>query len=72
MKEKRGHVPSSFHREDIGRIAPVWGDESGGICHLIKQGERQGIDADDFLSDITDVVESVNIKFNQTTGHFEI
>lgn len=32
---QRGHIKSAFHRDDLGDIDLVWGDERAGLCHAI-------------------------------------
>lgn len=55
--EKKGHVKGAFHREDIGDIDLVWGNEQGGLKHIILHREEQGINTSEFLKEITEVVE---------------
>jgi hypothetical protein len=59
--EKRGYVSDAFHRDEIGYIALVWGDEDGGLCHIVKKREEVGIDVKDFLKNITEVIEKGNL-----------
>ena len=47
--EKKGHVKGAFHREDIGDIDLLWGSDSFGLRHIIKQREDQGINSQEFL-----------------------
>jgi hypothetical protein len=72
LKEKRGHVKSAFHRNDIGDIDLVWGNEYFGLCHIIRRREEQGIEPNKFLSDITDVIEKGVIRKQNDRGNFEI
>ena len=37
LKEQRGHVKGAFHRDDIGDIDLVWGSDTAGLQHIIKQ-----------------------------------
>ena len=37
LSEKRGFVKNAFFRPEIGGIDIVWGDEKGGIEHVIKR-----------------------------------
>ena len=57
LEEKRGHIKAAFHREDIGDITLAWGDEERGLCHLISRRKSKGIDTEEFLSNIAEVVE---------------
>ena len=71
LKKKGGHVKAAFTRDDIGAIDLIWGDETCGLCHIIKQRETQGIDPAEFLSDIEDVINYGTISKN-SKGRFEI
>lgn len=67
LKEQRGHVKGAFHRDDMGDIDLVWGSDTVGLQHIIKQRERQGIDISTFLGGLSDVVE--NGRFIQKNGN---
>jgi hypothetical protein len=71
LREKRGHIKAAFHRDDIGGINLVWGDESAGLAHIIKRRTEQGINAADFLSNLAEVVEKGEISKN-VRGNFEL
>lgn len=59
MEERCGHVKGAFHRKDIGDIDLMWGDEKSGLCHIIKQRERQkNVSVDDFLAGLSDVIQN--------------
>lgn len=62
LKEKKGHVKGAFTRTDIGDIDLVWGDKSGGLSHIVSRREEQGLKAEDFLRDLTEVVQSGDIR----------
>lgn len=57
IEEKQGYVPDAFHRDDIGDITLAWGDEKRGLCHLINRRKSKGIDTEEFLSNLAEVVE---------------
>lgn len=57
IQEKRGHVKGAFVREDIGAIDIFWGDEKVGLRHILDRRKEQGIDTDEFVKGITEVVE---------------
>ena len=49
MRHKSGKLLGVFHRNDIGEISLVWGDEKGGLAHIIskhivKQNDFNNID----------------------------
>jgi hypothetical protein len=71
MKEKRGHILGAFHREGLGDIALIWGDETAGLAHIIKRRTEQGINPKDVLYKIDDVIKNGSIKRN-AAGYFEI
>ena len=37
MKHKGGDLLGVFHRKDVGDIDLVWGDENGGLAHILAQ-----------------------------------
>jgi hypothetical protein len=61
LQEKRGYVPNAFYKTEIGYITLVWGDEDGGLCHIIKKREEVGTDIENFLENITEVIEKGNL-----------
>lgn len=65
LKEKQGHIKAAFTRKDIGDIDLVWGDEAKGLCHLIKNRTKQGIDAKKFLDNLGEVIEKGKIYPNK-------
>ena len=71
VKEKSGHIKSAFHRDDFGDIDLLWGNESMGLCHIISRREEQGIDVNDFLRDLSEVVEKGRFRKKNQRGNFE-
>lgn len=71
LKEKRGHVKGAFYREDIGDIDLFWGSDSVGLKHIIQRRDEQGINVDEFLSNLADVVEKGEFKKRNERGNFE-
>jgi hypothetical protein len=71
LREKQGHIKAAFHRNDIGDIDLVWGDETAGLAHIIKRRGEQGINIADFLSDLAEVVEKGGISKGRN-GNLEI
>jgi hypothetical protein len=72
LKEKQGHVKGAFRREDIGEIDLIWGDDTAGLQHIIKQRETQNIDTKQFFNDLTEVVEKGKMLGKNSRGNFEI
>ena len=71
LKEKQGHVKGAFHREDIGDIDLIWGDDTCGLQHILKRREEQGINAQEFVKDLAEVVEKGQYRRRNDRGNFE-
>ena len=71
MHEKRGHVKGAFHREDIGDIDLIWGDDTCGLQHILSRREEQGINAREFVQDLAEVVEKGQYRRRNDRGNFE-
>ena len=71
MQEKRGHVKGAFHREDIGDIDLIWGDDTCGLQHILSRREEQGINAREFVQDLAEVVEKGQYRRRNDRGNFE-
>lgn len=71
LQEKQGHIKAAFHREDIGDIDLIWGDEGCGLMHILMRREEQGIDTNDFVLDLTNVVENGEFQRKNEKGTFE-
>lgn len=71
MKEQQGHVKGAFYRDDVGNIDLLWGNDYLGLKHIIKHREEQGINAQQFLSDIAETVESGSFLKRGNNGTFE-
>jgi hypothetical protein len=73
LKEKQGYVSKAFHRNDIGDIDLIWGNEEhAGLAHIIKRRTEEGIVIDAFLSDLSDVVGKGKFHKKNAMGRFEI
>lgn len=71
LKEQRGHVKGAFHRDDMGDIDLVWGSDTVGLQHIIKQREKQGVDLSTFLGGLSEVVEMGRFIQKNGNGTFE-
>lgn len=60
LSHKSGNLLGVFHRDDIGDINLVWGDENGGLSHII---ERHLVEQNDF-KDINEVALVLNDVIN--------
>lgn len=66
IKEKGGWCPDAFCRGDIGKIALFWGNDRVGLKHIIKgRTEKDNINIDEFLNDLTNIVEKGNIGIDK-------
>lgn len=71
LTEKRGHIKGAFHRDDVGEIDLIWGNDFMGLQHIIERRAEQGIDIKSFLNDITQVVQNGNFRKKNSRGNFE-
>lgn len=58
LEEKQGHIKAAFHRDDIGDIDLIWGNDMLGLQHIIKQRKEQGIDTSQFMSELGNVIDN--------------
>ena len=61
MKHKGGDLLGVFHRKDVGDIDLVWGDENGGLAHILNKHVGEGksfANVDEAMSHIQDIVET--------------
>lgn len=72
LREKQGHVKGAFHREDIGDIDLIWGDDTCGLQHILKRREEQGINAQEFVKDLAEVVEKGSYRKQNKRGNYEL
>lgn len=72
LNKKRGHVKGAFHREDIGDIDLLWGNEFLGLQHILKRRQEQGIDAENFVQNLAQAVEYGLFKKRNDRGNFEL
>ena len=71
LQEKRGHVKGAFHREDIGDIDLLWGNDSLGLQHIINQrdGEKEG-HAQEIMDHLSIAIEKGEFKQKNDRGNF--
>ena len=73
LEERKGHVKKAFHRDDIGDIDLIWGDDHVGIQHLmLSRGKQPKINSEEFLSDLNDVITKGAIIKNPNKDNYEI
>ena len=64
MHHKSGDLLGVFHRDDVGDIDLVWGDENMGLAHILGKHVGEGKDfetPDDAVSMIENVIDNGNI-----------
>ncbi len=71
LQEKHGHIRAAFHRDDIGDIDLLWGNDNLGLQHILLRRTEQGINANEFVKDISEVVEQGSFKQRNDRGNFE-
>ena len=78
LKEQRGHVKGAFHREDIGDIDLIWGNNAVGLKHIIEQRRKeknmekeQESHVHDVLSHIQDVINYGIFRKQNSRGDIE-
>ena len=75
LKEQRGHVKAAFHRDDIGDIDLIWGNEKAGLLHAITQRkeEKNGdAHAKDMIDNLANAVSDGVYNGKNKYGNFEI
>lgn len=63
MRHKSGKLLGVFHRNDIGEISLVWGDEKGGLAHIIS---KHIVEQNDF-NNIDEVINTMQQVINNGT-----
>lgn len=79
LKERRGHVKGAFHRDDMGDIDLVWGSDTAGLQHIIKQRSAERVDekgksehVNEILSNIAETIENGMCEGKNSRGNFEV
>lgn len=72
MKEQNGHVKAAFHRDDIGDIDLIWGNDDIGLKHIIRQRSSESQEnLERVLGSLTNTIEKGQLIVNPK-GNFEI
>ena len=60
-----GVLQCVWHRKGIGDIDLVWGDDGGGLCHILKKhiNDKDFKNKADFVNRLNDIVNNVNVEF---------
>lgn len=58
VNHESGDLLGVFHRNDVGDIDMVWGDEGGGLCHILKKhiNDKDFPTVKDLVSRIEDII----------------
>lgn len=66
VKNRSGDLLGVFHRNEVGDIDLIWGDNSAGIAHIINKHIGDGksfSNMDEFVEVVTDVIHNGEIGF---------
>jgi len=72
LEKKNGFIENAFTREDIGPISLIWGNDDMGLCHILKRRSQQKIDTDEFISNLSNVIEKGELIRINDRGRYEI
>lgn len=72
LLKQEGELKNAFHRDDIGNIDLIWGDDTKGLKHIITRRTQQNIDTKEFLSNIAEVIEKGQLVRTNDKGRYEI
>lgn len=66
VKHESGDLLGVFHRKDIGDIDMVWGDDGGGLCHILNKhiNDKDFPTIKDLVSRIEDIVNNGKVDFS--------
>ena len=69
-----GHIKGAFHRDDVGDIDLLYGDDSLGLKHIVQRRLQAdpNMDIVSFVSELADVVETGDVHYNKDRDNFEI
>lgn len=74
--EKRGYVPAAIHKDGVGDIDFVWGEDGPqgyGLAHIIERRTLEGHDGVEFAQSIPDIIENGEVDFkHQKLGRLYI
>ena len=66
VSHESGDLLGVFHRKDIGDIDMVWGDDGGGLCHILNKhiNDKDFPTVKDLVSRIEDIVNNGKVDFS--------
>ena len=71
IEKESGYVKNAFHRDEIGDIDLIWGDETFGLSHIIKRRLEEDEDVDDILENLSSLVNTGKVKRIKKEGQEE-
>lgn len=83
LEEKQGHIKAAFHRDDIGDIDLIWGNDMLGLQHIIKQrtdemrrnnklDEAIKTHVDRLMNNLSETIETGDFRKINNRGNYEI
>lgn len=74
LSMKHGHIKDAFHRDGIGDIDLVWGNDNAGLLHIIKRRRECGQDPEKAVKYLPEIINKGSIinrfKVNDTQKFF--
>ena len=74
LSMKHGHIKDAFHRDGIGDIDLVWGNDNAGLQHIIKRRRECGQDPEKAVKYLPEIINKGSIinrfKVNDTQKFF--
>lgn len=66
VNHESGDLLGVFHRKDIGDIDMVWGDDGGGLCHILNKhiNDKDFPTVKDLVSRIENIVNNGKVDFS--------
>ena len=72
LAEKQGHIKGAFHRNDIGYIDLIWGNDNLGLKHIIKRREEEKPGHSKIVLDnLTETIQKASLRKVNNRGNFE-
>lgn len=61
LSKKHGHIKDAFHRDGIGDIDLVWGNDRAGLQHIIKRRQESHQDAEKAVNYLPEIINKGSI-----------
>lgn len=76
LGERRGHVPAAVHKEGVGDIDFVWGEDGPqgyGLAHIIERRNDEGFDGEEFVRTLPKIIKEGQVEYrHQKMGRLYI